>query len=195
MAERDTATVAGELVEKIGQSFTAIVAGVTDGELPLQWAEGTQIPDEAISMRLQAADSAVRLISQRHGVSAASVWLVLHDDGLGESPAAALAADRYDDVARAADLMRQSALKPAAVTGAKDSNKARLEQDIARAPQTVETLRRLIELAHRHGRTSASALTWLATPSGYFDGEAGLKYLDMPEFLLETAKNAWGVDW
>ncbi|MFD1210745.1 hypothetical protein ACFQ36_01655 [Arthrobacter sp. GCM10027362] len=70
-----------------------------------------------------------------------------------------------------------------------------MARDAARLEETLATLRRLLEIAHRMGLADRDALGWVADPSGYFGGKTGLDYLGDPEKLLDVAEQAWGVEW
>jgi len=95
--------VAGFLQENLGQRVTAFLAGAADPKGVGRWARGENRPQPAAERRLREAYAVFQLIMSVESPHTVRAWFIgLNPQLEDESPAEALAADRFREVAAAA---------------------------------------------------------------------------------------------
>lgn len=99
----DIAEIAGFLQESLGQRVTALLAGVADPKGVGRWARGEHRPQPAIERRLREAYQVFQLVQSVESPHTVRAWFIGLNPQLGdESPAEAIAEDRFREVMAAA---------------------------------------------------------------------------------------------
>ncbi|MFF0489299.1 hypothetical protein ACFYTQ_09765 [Nocardia sp. NPDC004068] len=98
------AELARQLVQQLGPTLVALIAGVRDRKLPHKWAQiGGPRPRDAALARLQVAHRCWILLADNESPDVARSWFIGANPRLGEeSPAVAIREDRFADVIAAA---------------------------------------------------------------------------------------------
>jgi hypothetical protein len=94
----NTVYICQRLRARLGLGFTAILADADSGEEVDRWAEGATSPDAGQQRRLEAGLRVLGLISEAKGPEQAAAWLAAGEGLSGSTPAAALGADRFEEV-------------------------------------------------------------------------------------------------
>jgi hypothetical protein len=92
-------TQARALVNALGPTLTAALAGVSDRATPLLWADGTALPNLAETARIEAADDAFARLAEADGADVARGYFIGMNPNLGDASFVfAIRAGRFDDV-------------------------------------------------------------------------------------------------
>ncbi|MET3862543.1 hypothetical protein ABIE38_003489 [Dietzia sp. 2505] len=82
-----TAELARQLVQHLGPTVVAVLAGVRDKKLPYKWArEGGPVPRDGALQRLQVAHRAWVALATAEGADIARAWFIGANPRLDEQP-------------------------------------------------------------------------------------------------------------
>lgn len=99
----EIAEVAGYLQENLGQRLTALLAGLSDPKGVGRWARGENRPQPPMDRRLREAYQVFHVVQSVESPHTARAWFIGLNPQLDEeSPAEAIAKDRFREVMAAA---------------------------------------------------------------------------------------------
>ncbi len=111
--EPDIHRVARDLLDALGRTLIAALAGTRDRQLPKSWArEDGPLPSPAEARRLRLARATFLRISDVEGGDVARAWFILGNKRLGATPLTAIREDRHDDLMAAIDDFLDQPLDP-----------------------------------------------------------------------------------